>query len=115
MLKRQLTDREREVIVRRVRGEPVKDIAADLGLGISTVAEYQSRALVWLEVATLQAVLDALAVSEKISTLFRQTGADDAVTLVPVQESPEELRDLVIIRDTAAEAIARRIAKRPRR
>lgn len=40
-----LTDREIAVVERRVRGAPLKDIAAALGVSISTVAKALTRAL----------------------------------------------------------------------
>jgi DNA-binding CsgD family transcriptional regulator len=40
-----LTDRERSVVLRRAAGAPLKDIAAELGIGISTVAKALARAL----------------------------------------------------------------------
>ncbi|MCE7889639.1 MAG: LuxR family transcriptional regulator [Sorangiineae bacterium PRO1] len=41
----QLTERELSVVERRVRGAPLKDIAAALGVSISTVAKSLKRAL----------------------------------------------------------------------
>lgn len=59
----QLTEREIEVVQRRVRGAPLKDIAAALGVSISTVAKSLKRALGKLGLETQAELIAVLGAS----------------------------------------------------
>lgn len=110
-----LSERERDVLRRRLRGEQVKAIAHSLRIAIGTVAEFQRRALVKLGVEELE---DAAAVlSENVSEdapPFRQTAPHERVSMAGMSTGPE-LRDLRRRLGLSARAVADEIGVSPSR
>jgi len=71
-------------------GTSIKNVAADLGLAMGSIAELQHRALLKLGVGSLE---DAIALSENLLELFRQTPGGAAPTIAP-RLTREDLREL---------------------
>ena len=83
-----LSPREREVLGRRVDGDAVKVVAADLGLSLGSVSELQRRALDKLGVDSIE---EAVRLVSNIAALFRHGPDGFAPMLTP--DDVRELRD----------------------
>jgi DNA-binding CsgD family transcriptional regulator len=85
-----LSPREAEVAQRRIRGEKVTSIAADLGVSGGTISELQARALDKLGVGSLN---EAIALVSNLVELFRH-GRDGQPMTMPLVVQREDIRAL---------------------